>query len=148
MKRLFVKENMNRYTVVLFWLSCLFYVVKPSISSAQHELETPVAKRTSRLRCMAQKQFSCTPSEGCIEQKASVYITINFLQHRYTRCHFGDICDEYNFLHKPFGIYTLVLIDRGGGAYFLVTNDGVEFSESISQGIWTISNFGICTDGK
>ena len=99
-------------------------------------------QRSTVWRCRVTKQFGCTP-DGCDERKPDLEIWIDFDKNIYKRC-VGSNCDSYKFKFIQWGIYSVLFFEREGGAYFMAVNDGSEFTESIAQGIWTLSSFGKC----
>lgn len=102
-----------------------------------------IEKRASRWHCTVEKQFACTP-DNCSPRQQDLTLLLDFQKAMYQRC-FSNTCDKYKMQIKQWGIYSIVSLEREGGSYFMVLNDGSEFTESISQGMWTMTAFGRCS---
>lgn len=128
----------------LLMLFYLFIIGIPAlIAQPTDASDQPMSQISSKWKCKVLKQYACTLQE-CNERKPELSIYINFGSNEYKRCTKNQ-CDTYKFNSNNSGIYTAINVIREGGAYFIVVNDGSEFTESISQGMWTMSAFGQCT---
>lgn len=125
-------------SVSLLLLTCHLAMADDPTQQAAKSME----HRSTVWRCRVTKQFACTP-DGCNPREPDLEIWIDFGKNIYKRC-LGSNCDSYKFKSKQWGIYSIFNFEREGGAYFMAVNDGSEFTESITQGVWTLSGFGKC----
>ena len=99
-------------------------------------------QRAAAWACKVDTQFACA-ADKCQDRQASLTVTIDFRKRTYTRCVLS-VCETYKFTYEQWGEYSVIHFDRKGGAYAIAVNDGREFTESVSQGMWTLSGFGSC----
>jgi len=136
-----MKTPISKYIILCVSLFLLAW----SIASADNltdQAAKNMKQRSTVWKCKVTKQFECTP-DGCDERKPDLEISIDFDKNIYKRC-VGSNCDGYKLKSKQWGIYSVLNFEREGGAYFMAVNDGSEFTESITQGVWTLSGFGKC----
>lgn len=124
----------------LFIAIAILSICPPNINVA-HSKEALFFQKSS-WTCNVSVHQACTPEE-CTKRETKPIIKIDFNRNEYQRCFVGK-CDIYEMTTKAWGMYSIIEFNRGGGSYFMVTNDGSEFVESITQGIWTLSSFGQC----
>lgn len=117
--------------------------VGSDLSGLQNLDQRTIDIRAPRWRCIVDRQFACTP-DSCSSREQSLTLLLDFQSGTYRRC-LGNTCDKYNMHSKKWGIYTVVAMEREGGSFLMLLNDGSEFTESISQGIWTLTGFGRCS---
>jgi len=136
-----MRQSLSKYII----LCVLLLILACPIASADDLTDQAIKnmkQRSTLWKCKVTKQFGCTP-DGCDERKPDLEISIDFDKNIYKRC-VGFNCDSHKLKSKQWGIYSVLNFEREGGAYFMAVNDGSEFTESITQGVWTLSGFGKC----
>ena len=124
-------------------LCCLMLLLAcPGLADGAGPSSRSMKQRSTVWTCKIAKQFACA-ADACQEREPKLEISIDFGKNVYMRC-ISSLCDTFKFRSEQWDDYCVVNIDRKGGAYFIGLNDGSEFTESVSQGIWTLSAFGSC----
>lgn len=115
--------------------------LKDDFKKIENLMAAALDKRAPKWRCQIERQYVCDV-QGCIQQKPSIWLTLDFPKLEYKRCDTKG-CDTYPLSVANSGIFTHVGYGWGG-TIFKAVNDGSAFVEVATSGTSTYNGFGSC----